>query len=344
MNGARNIEKILRRTRMKMLTMELASESIEVNRSLDSVAAVHNEEIGIEPSVRYQNLELVGKGAMSQVFRAFDTVLDRIIAIKFLDHTNVTSVKRFFREAEAQGRIDHQGICKVYETGFFQEKPYIAMQYIQGEVLSQAASRMSLREKVQVMEDVAEAINAAHQARVIHRDIKPGNILVRETDAQQWEVYVTDFGFARDMDFGGSTSTGILIGTPSYMSPEQIRNEKTRLHPRSDVFSLGATFYELLCSERPFDGKKSVEVALKVLNENPVPLHVKNPSVPKELEHIVIKCLSKDPMRRYESAKSLALDLSRFLEGAPNTRKQSHFMPAILKLFGRLRQKKKIGE
>ncbi len=265
----------------------------------------------------YQTGVLIGSGGMGEVFRAWDPVLDRPVALKYLRATSPELVSRLKREARAQARIDHPAVCRVYEVGDDDGRPYIAMQYVDGEPLDRAAAALSLEQKVLVVREVAEAVQAAHEVGLIHRDLKPANILVSEGDDGRPRPYVLDFGIAREQEVSGFTVTGQVIGTPGYLSPEQARGEVTGLDRRTDVFSLGVILYELIGGRRPFTGSNHLETLMALLEREPPPLRRVAPRVPRDLETIVMTCLAKRPDQRYPSARALADDLTRFLEGVP---------------------------
>src|SRR6185369_12474586 len=185
---------------------------------------------------RYELLDLFGKGGMGVVYKARDRRLDRTVAIKFILGADPNLTMRFLREARAQARIDHPNVCRVYEVGEVEGRAYIAIQFVEGETLSRAASKMSLEAKVAVMRDVALAIQEAHRLGIVHRDLKPGNVMVERSDDGRWLPIVMDFGLAREATIeAGITESGALIGTPAYMSPEQARGDVRAVDRRSDV-------------------------------------------------------------------------------------------------------------
>ena len=266
---------------------------------------------------RYELLSLIGRGGMGRVFRASDPRLGRFVAIKLLRHDEPELVARFLREAQAQARVEHPAICRVYEVGDASGQPYIAMQLIDGASLRERAAELSLEQKLLVVREVALALHEAHRHGLVHRDIKPGNILLERGEDGEWRPYVVDFGLAREVEQPGTTLPGALMGTAAYMSPEQACGDLQALDRRTDVYSLGATLYELLRGAPPFVGRTDVEVLMKVVSEEPEPLRRRLPHLPRDVETIVQTCMAKEPSRRYPSARAVADDLQRFLDGEP---------------------------
>ncbi|HWO24260.1 MAG TPA: protein kinase [Kofleriaceae bacterium] len=282
---------------------------------------------------RYELLELLGKGGMGAVYKARDRRLGRTLAIKLIQGADPNLTLRFLREARAQARIDHPNVCRVYEVGEVEGRPYIALQLVAGEPLHQAAARMSLDEQIAAMRDVALAIQEAHRLGIVHRDIKPANILVERTADGRVHPVVMDFGLARETTVeAGLTETGALLGTPAYMSPEQARGDVRAVDRRSDVYSLGATLYELLTGRAPFSTTSLAETLRQVIHDDPPAPRGVVRSLPVDLETIVLQCLAKDPAQRYPSARALADDLGRYLDGEP-------ILGRRLSLWQRLRQR-----
>lgn len=279
---------------------------------------------------RYQFVQFLGSGGMARVYKAFDPVLKRHIALKFIHGNNPQLSQRFLREAQAQARVDHENVCKIYEEGEVQGKLYIAMQFIDGQTLDRLRETLTVEEKVAVIRDVAEGIHTAHRLGLIHRDIKPGNVMVEHRE-KGYHPYVMDFGLARATETEVEiTSAGFAVGTPPYMSPEQASGS-TELDRRSDVYSLGATLYAILTGHAPFEGPTITAILTSIATGDPKPIRSFVPDIPRDLETIVMKCLEKDPLHRYDSARSLADDLQRFLDGDPIQAKPATFTDRMTK-------------
>jgi eukaryotic-like serine/threonine-protein kinase len=267
---------------------------------------------------RYELMAPLGRGGMGTVYKARDRRLNRIVALKFILGANPNLTLRFVQEARAQASIDHPNVCHVYEVGEVEGRAYIAMQLIDGEQLGKVASRLSLDEKVAVMRDVALAIHEAHKLGIVHRDLKPSNIMVERGDDGRWFPVVMDFGLARESTTEvGLTESGALLGTPAYMAPEQARGDWRAVDRRADVYSLGATLFELLTGQPPFPHTTLALALERLLHSEPPTPRSLVATVPIDLETIALKCLDKEPERRYASARALADDLARYLDGEP---------------------------
>ena len=265
---------------------------------------------------QYKNLVFLGEGGMGRIFRATDPLLNREVALKFLARAEPERIMRFVLEAQHQAMVEHPNICKVYEVGEWKGQSYIAMQLIRGVTLNEARADLTLAEKVGVMQVVAEAIHAAHRQGLIHRDLKPGNIMV-ERDGNGLKPYLLDFGLARGRESNGLTQVGVAVGTPGYMAPEQIQGRDQDLGSATDIYAMGATLYMLVVGEPPFVESTGLELMRRTVEEEPRPMASVQGDIARDLDTIVLKCMDKEPGRRYSSALALAEDLRRFLAGEP---------------------------
>src|SRR6266436_2450540 len=290
-------------------------------------------------SERYEVQALIGSGGMGKVYKAFDRKLMRPVALKFLLGGDAAVERKFLHEAQAQARVDHAHVCRVYEVGRLADRPYIAMQYVSGKTLRDAVGELSFEEKLALMRDVAEAVHAAHQTGLVHRDIKPQNILV-ERGSDGPRPFVTDFGLARDVQSPGETADGTVLGTPQYMAPEQANGDLHALDARTDVYGLGATLYEVLTARPPFEGGSQLQILFRMIHEEPARPRKLAAGMPADAESVVLKCLEKDPARRYPTAKALAEDLQRVLDGEPVRARSAS---AVDRLWRKLRRNKALS-
>jgi hypothetical protein len=261
----------------------------------------------------------LARGGMGVVFRARQISLNRPVALKMIlagQLANETDVKRFYTEAEAAANLDHPGIVPIYEVGQHEGQHYFSMGFVEGQSLSHrlADGPLPPREAAELIRRVSEAIEFAHQHGVIHRDLKPDNILLDKNGNPR----VTDFGLAKRIESdSGLTGSGQIMGTPSYMPPEQAGGGRGEVGPVADVYALGATLYALVTGRPPFQAATAMDTVLQVIGEEPVPPCRLNPSLPGDLETICLKCLEKDPSRRYATAQAQDDDLGRWLGGEP---------------------------
>ena len=292
---------------------------------VDPLAEVHIEvgPVGPPPPPltrvgEYELLQEVGRGGMGAVYKARHVRLNRVVALKMIlggALANPDDLSRFETEASAAAQLQHPGIVGLYEVGAHDLQPYFSMEFISGSNLAQRLQlgTLSSRRAATYLEAVARAVHYAHTRGIVHRDLKPANVLLDDHDNPK----VTDFGLAKLMSTdSGQTRTGAVLGTPSYMSPEQASGRKD-VGPASDIYSLGAILYELVTGKPPFRGETALATLTLVSEQEPIPPRLLNPNLDRDLETICLKCLEKDSIRRYSTAEALAEDLRRYLMGEP---------------------------
>ncbi len=257
----------------------------------------------------YKVLSKLGEGGMGVVYKAEDTRLDRPVALKFLaPHLlkDEEALKRFHREAKAAAALHHPNVCPVYEIGEVDGQTFLAMAFLEGDSLDKRIERGPLKipETIDIAHQIAMGLEAAHEKGIVHRDIKPGNVMIDE----KGHVTVMDFGLALLTEGSKLTKLDMMLGTVAYMSPEQA--EGAEVDHRTDLWALGCVLYEMVCSQRPFKGLYDQALVYEILNEDYDPVTAVRAQVPMELEWIIGKCLAKDVGERYSGAKDLILDLT----------------------------------
>jgi len=266
----------------------------------------------------YEILEQIGRGGMGVVYKARQIKLNRLVALKMIlggANAGADELQRFRTEAEVVAQIQHPNIVQIYEVGEQDGRPYFSLEYVAGGTLASLMQGKPLEPAAaaQLIRQLARAIQAAHQRGIIHRDLKPANVLMTPEGTPK----ITDFGLAKDLSDIGQTRTGAILGTPSYMAPEQALGKTKDLGPATDVYALGAILYQLLTGLAPFRAESALRVLRLVEKEEPVPPRRLEAQVPRDLETICLKCLEKNPKRRYPSGEALAQELDRFLAGEP---------------------------
>lgn len=266
---------------------------------------------------RYRVIEKVGGGGMADVYKAEDIELGRVVALKILHKQFATDegfLERFRREARAAAKLNHPNIVSIYDVGQEDGVYFIVMEYVKGVTLKKLIQKdapMSTEKVVHIGMQIAKAMEFAHEHEIIHRDIKPQNVIITDTG----EIKVTDFGIARAGSTSTMTRTGAILGTAHYISPEQAQGSV--VGPTTDIYSLGVVLYEMATGELPFRGENPVAVALKHINDTPLPPRQVFAGVPESLEAVILKAMAKDPSSRYRSAEALRDDLKRVIEGLP---------------------------
>lgn len=298
-----------------------------VGPAQDSPVANNDGWVSIPTQIAKFRIEKeLGRGGFGVVYKAFDTVLKRIVALKIpRDVLNEDSRKRFLREAEATAALDHPGLVPVFESGQADGLCYIATTYCPGPNLSQwiaQQERIPVRQAVVLVRDLADAMQHAHDRGVVHRDLKPSNVMIVSSgmgdDGGDSELAprITDFGLAKLLEQRlEDTRTSVVLGTPSYMSPEQVAGQDSSFSAATDIYSLGVILYELLMGKRPFEGKTVIDVMNSIRDDTVPCLRKTRTDLPTDLETICLKCLAKETVDRYQSCAELANELSRFLQG-----------------------------
>lgn len=267
----------------------------------------------------YELLTEIARGGMGVVYRARQVRLNRVVALKMIlagQFAGQADVQRFHTEAEAAAQLDHPGIVPIYEVGEHEGHHFFTMGFVDGGSLASrlVEGPLAPREAALLVQQIAEAVQYAHEHGVIHRDLKPANILLDRTGQPR----ISDFGLAKNTRHdSGLTASGQVMGTPGYMPPEQASGNANQVQEVADVYSVGAILYALLTGRPPFQADTVIDTLMQVTEREPVAPSALNAKIPKDLETICLKCLEKDRRRRYPSARELAEELQRFLEGRP---------------------------
>jgi serine/threonine-protein kinase len=320
LDECRNVERMLER----MFPSDTPSRSLPLMGLLES---------RLPTIAGYEVLGVLGRGGSGVIYRVRHLKLNRVVALKMLlsgSYASAPELLRFTREAEAVASLSHPNIVPVHDVGDVDGRPYYTMEFIEGGSLAQKLAGVpqpALRCATTVT-TLAGAVGTAHQHGIIHRDLKPGNVLLTADGTPK----ITDFGLARHFDGdGGLTLDGVRVGTPSYMSPEQVRGQAGAVGPAADIYALGAILYEMLTGRPPFRAATATETQRQVIDEEPATPSRVNTKVPRDLETICLKCLHKDPGRRYSTAAALADDLRRFLKGEPITARPTGSLERVAK-------------
>jgi serine/threonine protein kinase/Tfp pilus assembly protein PilF len=296
-------------------------EEIFSSRAATLQAPKEELSIGSTFAERYQVIEELGKGGMGRVYKVVDTKIKEKIALKLLNPkvaADESTIERFRNELKFARKISHRNVCRMYDFSEEKGTPYITMEYVSGEDLKSTIRRvgqLSAGKAIFIARQVCEGLTEAHRLGVVHRDLKPRNIMIdKEGNAR-----IMDFGIARSIKTKGITDEGVIVGTPEYMSPEQVEGKK--VDHRSDIYSLGIILYEMLTGRVPFDGDTPISIAVKQKTEPaPDPRKI-NANIPEDLSHLILKCMEKNNENRYQSAEELLADLSKIEKGIPATEK-----------------------
>ncbi len=278
-------------------------------------------ETGATFAGRYQVIEELGRGGMGTVYKVYDTRVREKIALKLLKPavaSDAETVERFSSELKLARKVAHRNICRMFDLGETEGSYFITMEYVHGEdlkALMRKFGQLSAAQAISIVKQVCEGLAEAHRLGIVHRDLKPSNIMVDEEGTAR----IMDFGIARALRTKGITSAGIMVGTPEYMSPEQV--EGLEVDARSDIYSLGIVLYEMLTGGTPFQGETPLAVAVKHKTEVPVPPAKLNPQLPEEIDRLVLHCLEKEKGKRYQTAGELLVDLNRIGQALPATEK-----------------------
>ena len=266
-------------------------------------------EKGQKINARYEVIKSIGEGGMANVYLAYDTILDRRVAVKVLrgDLSNDEKfVRRFQREALSASSLSHPNVVEMYDVGEDNGIYYIVMEYIEGKTLKQLIKKrgaLTLSEAIDIMLQITDGISQAHDSYIIHRDLKPQNIMIKEDGT----IKITDFGIAMALNSTQLTQTNSVMGSVHYLPPEQASGKGSTI--RSDIYSMGILFYEILTGNLPFKGENAVEIALKQMRDEIPSVRKQNPAIPQSVENVILKATAKNPKNRYSDSKEMHADL-----------------------------------
>jgi serine/threonine-protein kinase len=322
--------------RQLLAIAQIADVAARSGQTLPHSAAIDNQ-AGPLPRVfgDYDLIEELGRGGMGVVYKAWEKSLSRFVALKLIlrgEHASNIDLARFRGEAQAAARLTHPNIVPVYKVDACDGQAFFSMKFVEGQTLAERIKQGPLRPRAAALylAAVSRAVHHAHTKGILHRDLKPANILIDADD----QPLVTDFGLAKRVEGGASlTGAGAIVGTPSYMSPEQASGEHGRIGPATDVYSLGAILYEALTGRPPFLAASAVATLLLVRTEEPVRPRLLNPQIGPDLEFICRKCLEKSSEHRYASALQLAEDLEAFLKDEPVSARSSSLVYFVSRIF-----------
>ena len=294
----------------------LSADKIPLAKTLTLETPILELERGTKFADRYEIIEELGKGGMGRVYRVLDTKINEEVALKLIkpEIADSRTIERFGNELKMARKISHKNVCRMYHLSEESGTHYITMEYVPGETLKgmiRMTKQLSVGTAVNIANQICEGLTEAHRLGVVHRDLKPQNIMIDK----QGNARIMDFGIARSLESEGTTRPGVMIGTPEYMSPEQ--TEFRDVDQRSDIYSLGIILFEMLTGRVPFEGETPISVAMKHKSENPPDPAKFNPQIPEDLSHIILTCLEKDREKRYQSAERLRNDLDALEEGLP---------------------------